>query len=133
MSSLSIASLGDFPGKGRLLLASGLVLGGSLLLFPNTSHLAAVLFFLCLAGAATNAFMVTNNTLLQLNSHDQLRGRVMSVDMMTRGLIPLGTLPAGAIADRMGVPFVISLEGGLLVLCFLGAGLVWPRMRRPKF
>ena len=129
VSSLITASLGDFQGKGRLLLASGLIMGASLLLFVNIPHLAPVLLFLGLVGAASNACMVANNCLLQVNSHDQLRGRVMSMYMMTWGLMPLGTLPAGAIADRMGVPFVISLEGGLLALIFVSAGLLSPRMR----
>jgi len=130
ISSLATASLGDFQGKGKLLLASGVVMGGSLFLFVNASHFSLVLLFLALVGAAGNACMVMNNTLLQVNCHDRLRGRVMSVYMMMWGLMPLGTLPAGAIADRMGLPLVISLEGGLLVLIFVGVGLLWPRVRR---
>jgi len=130
VSSLTIASLGDFQGKGKLLLASGVVLGGSLFLFVNTSYVAPVLLFLGLVGAASNGCMVIINTLLQVNSHERLRGRVMSVYMMVWGLTPLGTLPAGAIADRMGVPFVVRLEGVLLALIFLGVGLLWPRVRQ---
>jgi len=130
VASLAFASLGDFQGKEKLLVASGLALGGSLLLFANTPYFALALFFLGLAGAANNACMVANNTLLQVNSDDRLRGRVMSVYLMMWGLMPLGTLPAGAIADRMGVPFAVSLEGGLLALTFLGVGWLWRRMRR---
>jgi len=130
ISSLAIASLGDFRGKGKLLLASGVIMGASLFLFVNTPHFALVLLFLGLVGAANNASMVANNTLIQTNSHDRLRGRVMSVYMMMWGLMPLGTLPAGAIADRLGVPFVIGLEGGLFALIFLGVGWLWPRIRR---
>lgn len=129
-SSLVTASLGDFQGKGKLLLASGVIMGGSIFLFANTSSLVIVLFFLCLVGAASNACMVANNTLLQANSHGRLRGRVMSVYMMMWGLTPLGTVPAGALADRMGVPLVLSLQGGLLVLVLLSLGLLWPQMRR---
>jgi len=130
ISSLATASLGDFQGKGKLLLVSGVMMGGSLFLFANTSSLAPVLLFLGLVGAAGNACMVTNNTLLQANSESRLRGRVMSVYMMMWGLMPLGTLPGGAIADRMGVPFVLSLQGGVLALIFLSLGLLWPRIRR---
>ena len=129
VSSLVTASLGDFHGKGKLLLGSGLLMGGSLFLFANTSSLAPVLVFLGLVGAASNACMVANNTLLQTNSQERLRGRVMSVYMMMWGLMPLATVPGGAIADRMGVPFVISLQGGLMALIFLSLGLLWPRMR----
>ena len=130
VSSLATASLGDFRGKGKLLLASGLAFGVSLLLFASVPRLAAVLLFLGLIGAASNACMVANNTLLQVNTKDELRGRVMSVYMMTWGLVPLGTIPAGAIADRMGVPFVLSVAGGLVALVFVGVGLLSPRVRR---
>jgi hypothetical protein len=74
--------------------------------------------------------MVANNCLLQVNSEEHLRGRVMSVYMMTWGLMPLGTLPAGAIADRIGVPLVLGLEGVLLATVFVGASLLSPRVRK---
>jgi MFS family permease len=130
VSSLITASLGDFRGKGRLLLISGLTMGASLLLFANVPYLVPVLLLLGLVGAASNAFMVANNCLLQVNSRTHMLGRVMSVYMMTWGLSPLGSLPAGAIADRLGVRFVLSLGGGLAALVFLGAGLFLPRVRR---
>ena len=130
VSSLITASLGDFRGKGRLLLISGLTMGASLLLFANVPYLVPVLLLLGLVGAASNAFMVANNCLLQVNSRAHMLGRVMSVYMMTWGLSPLGSLPAGAIADRLGVRFVLSLGGGMAALVFLGAGLFLPRVRR---
>ena len=129
LSSLATASLGDFRGKGKLLLASGLAFGVSLLLFANIPRLAAALLFLGLIGAASNACTVANNCLLQANSREELRGRVMSVYMMTWGLMPLGTIPAGAVADRMGVPFVLSVGGGLTAVVFLGAVLFSRRVR----
>ena len=130
ISSLATASLGDFRGKGKLLLASGVVMGGALILFSSNGSLTPVLIFLALVGAASNGCMVFNNTLLQANSRVRVRGRVMSVYMMMWGLTPLGTMPAGIIADRMGVGLVISLQGGVLILIFLAMGLLWPRMRK---
>lgn len=130
VSSLIVASLGDFRGKGKLLLTAGVISGVSLFLFANVHRLPLVLLFLALAGAAGNICMVTNNTLLQVNSTDQFRGRVMSVYMMMWGLTPLGTLPAGVAADRIGVPFVVALEGGMLALIFLGTLLLRPGGRR---
>jgi MFS family permease len=129
-SSLAIASLGDFRGKGKLLLASGVIMGASLFLFVNVPHLVAVLLLLGIVGAASSACMSLNNTLLQVNSQDELRGRVMSVYMMTWGLMPLGTLPAGVIADQMGVRLVVGAQGVLLALIYLAAAALSPRMRK---
>ena len=47
---------------------------------------------------------------------DKYRGRVMSVFMMNFGLMPLGVLPAGAIAQEMGGQFVVGMLGVLLLL-----------------
>ena len=130
VSALATASLGDYQGKGRLLVAAGLVLGVSLFLFANIPYLVPVLILLGLVGAASNVCMVANNCLLQVNSEAHFLGRVMSVYMMTWGLMPLGTLPSGAIADAKGVPFVLGLQGALTAVVFLGFGLLLPRVRR---
>ena len=74
--------------------------------------------------------MVSTNCLLQTQAEERMRGRVMSVYMMTWGLMPLGTVPAGALADRAGVPIVVTLQGALLAAVFVGVGLFWPRLRR---
>lgn len=129
-SSLVVASLGNFQGKGKLLLTAGVASGASLLLFVSVRSLPLVLLFLALVGAAGNISMVTNNTLLQANSSSRFRGRVMSVYMMMWGLSPLGTLPAGAVVDRMGVPFVVALQGVLLALIFLAVALLRPEARQ---
>jgi MFS family permease len=129
ISSLGVASLGDFHSKGKLLLVAGTAVGVSLMLFAGSSSLVLALVFLGLVGAANNVCMVANNTLIQVNCDTRLRGRVMSVYMMMWGLTPLGTMPAGAVADRSGVPFVVTLQGAVLILIFLGVARLWPRIR----
>ncbi|TEU08789.1 MAG: MFS transporter [Anaerolineales bacterium] len=119
ISSLTVASLGDFRRKGRLLLVTGVILGVSLALFVNAPALPLVFLFLVLVGASGNACMVLNNTLLQTNVEDRFRGRVMSVYMLMWGLSPVGTIPAGAVSDLMGVRFVVTLQGVLCTATFL--------------
>lgn len=131
ISSLAIASLGDFRRKGKLLLASGMSLGVSLFLFVNVGALLLpVILFLALVGATTNICVVIQRTLLQAHAGDQFRGRVMGVYIMMAGLAPLGVLPAGTVADRLGVPFVVTLQGLLLGLIFLGMIFFRPEIRR---
>jgi predicted MFS family arabinose efflux permease len=131
VSSLAVASLGDFRRKGKLLLASGMSLGVSLFLFVNVGALLLpVILFLALVGATTNICVVIQRTLLQAHAGDQFRGRVMGVYIMMAGLAPLGVLPAGTVADRLGVPFVVTLQGLLLGLIFLGMMVLRPEIRR---
>ena len=105
-------------------------MGLALVLFVQAPVLLSVMFFLALVGAVSNVCMVANQTLLQVNCQDEFRGRVMSVYMMIWGLTPLGTIPAGIVADRLGIRLVITVQGGLLAVIFLAVLLFRPRVRR---
>ena len=129
-ASLAVAAMGDFPRKGWLVLSAGLVMGASLTLVPATTALPLVLLFLAALGAAGNVGMVSSNALLQSHAGDRHRGRVMSVYMMTWALMPLGTLPGGALADVAGVSLVLALQGLLMVGASLLLVLLMPAIRR---
>jgi MFS family permease len=130
ISSLVVASMGDFQGKGKLLLGSAVVLGLALVLFSNTQVFLLVLFLLALVGATSNICMVTNRTLLQANCEGPYLGRVMSAYMLMFGLTQLGTIPIGALADDFGVPQVIAVLGGLLVVAIILVWVMQPRIRK---
>lgn len=130
LGSLAVAAMGDFRGKGRLFLFSGATMGVALVLFAAMRSPALIFLFLIVVGAAGNICMVTNTTLLQANVTAQIRARVMSVYLMLWGLTPLGTLPAGAVADRLGVPWVVGAQGLLVVMTFAGMFLLRPGVRR---
>ena len=129
IGSLSLASLGDFRGKGKVLLISGLVMGLALVGFANARYLVPALLLLAIVGAGRNATIITNQTLLQVQSSDAYRGRMMSLYMMTIGLLPLGTIPAGAMADAWGVPVAIPVQGGLMAIIFAALWLARSRVR----
>ena len=130
ISSLVMASMGDFQGKGKLLLGSGIVLGIALVLFSNTQVFALVLILLAVVGAASNIAMVNNRILLQINCDTPYLGRVMSAYMMMFGLTQLGTIPIGAFADRYGVPKVITVLGTLFVIAITLVWMMQPRIRK---
>ena len=129
-ASLVVASLGDFRGKGKLLLGSGAALGLFLILFANVHNYALVLVFLALVGAMVNICMVTDRTLIQANCEDEFRGRVTSMYVTTAGLRPLGIIPSGALADYQGVSFVVTLQGGIIATAFLATLLFKPKIRK---
>jgi len=129
ISSMTVASLGDLRRKGRLLIASGVVGGGALVLFAGIRYLPLILLFLALVGAAENNCMVLTNAMLQTYSYPRYRARFMSMLNLGFGLSPLGTLPAGAIADHLGVPVVVAVQGGLLVASFALVSLWRPEIR----
>ena len=80
------------------------------------------LILLVIVGASRNATIITNQTLLQESCSDEYRGRVMAMYIMTVGLLPLGTIPAAAIADQWGVPVALTIQGALMAIIF---GALW--------
>jgi len=114
--------LASLPCRGPILLLSGMAVGLGLVLLGLASSYPLGLAMLFLTGAAFSVYNAVNNTLIHEATTDAFRGRVMSVYLMTWSLMPLGTLPAGALADHVGAPLTVALGGGL---CALVVGLVW--------
>jgi MFS family permease len=100
----------------RLLAGIGLVFGLSILgvaLAPN--HVAA-LALLVPMGAASIAFVATNNATLQLRSDPTMRGRVMSLNAIAfLGSTPIGAPLLGYISD-VSNPRVALVVGGVATL-----------------
>lgn len=130
ISALALASLGNSQRKGSILMVSGLLMGVALVAFGNLRPFALILLVLGVLGAARNAAMVTNNTLVQVNCEAKFRGRVMAMYMMLMGLMPLGTIPSAALADAWGVPPVLTLQGVLLIIIFIGLWFARPQLRQ---
>ncbi len=122
IAALGVAALGDFKKKGRLLLIAGMLMAVGLIVLSLTRSLVVAFILLIMVGMGNNAGLVANQTLVQTYCEDEYRGRVMSTYTMLWGLTPLGTIPAGALADHFGVPAVFAGQGVLLLIIFM---LVW--------
>ncbi|MCS7255774.1 MAG: MFS transporter, partial [Thermomicrobium sp.] len=85
--------------------------------------------FLLLAGGAGAVYMASTNTLLQLAVDDSIRGRVLSVYLLTWGLLPVGTLPAGAIADTWGAPLAVTVLTLVAIAAIVLVALRFPVLR----
>ena len=91
---------------------------------------AAIALALAVLGAAQVAYYATTNTLLQVLVPARLRGRVMSLYILTSlGVIPFGNLLAGLVAERLSATVALA-GGGLLTLVAVGTVVVaYPRLR----
>jgi MFS family permease len=130
VGSLFVASVGDFRRKGLLLLATCGLFGAFLAAFANSHYFLLSMALLLGVGAANAGYMAVNNTLLQINVEDRMRGRVMSMYMMTIGLFPLGVLPSGAIAEVTGVALPVLVGGAIIVVFTVTMALLRPTLRR---
>jgi MFS-type transporter involved in bile tolerance (Atg22 family) len=63
------------------------------------------------------AVFATVNSLVQLITTDEMRGRIMSVyNFAFRGGMPMGNLMSGWLVPLFGAPLVLGVNGALLVL-----------------
>jgi MFS family permease len=83
---------------------------------------------LAVTGVGFISQMASSNTVIQTVVDEQFRGRVMGFyTMAIVGTIPVGSLLAGVVAERVGAPLTIRL-GGLACL----ASAVWFALRLPE-
>lgn len=112
--SLSLAWLRPSGGSGRLIVGSMVIVGLSLATFAVSRSLPVSMLALLLIGAFQVQFYSTTNVMIQVLVPARLRGRVLSLYLLTSiGLIPIASLAGGAIAEVAGVEAVLA-AGGLL-------------------
>jgi MFS family permease len=89
--------------------------------FFGSSHwvwLSIVCTFI--SGIFMTTYQTQNQTLLQLSAPRDIRGRVMSIYLLNRATVPIGTLFAGALAQRFGGPTAVHI----MSLCALSVVLL---------
>ena len=130
IGSIFISTLGNFKHKGLLLLIGGIIFGTFLVFFAQSGSIKMACLFLLFSNAGGSTLYTLTSTLIMSNTPEELVGRVMSLYMITWGLMPLGVLPAGALAEAFGAPAVVT-GGGLILLVFmLGLTLSQPKLRK---
>jgi len=131
IAALTIASLGRFKFKGKLLTLGTFLFPLSLLIWAAVRWLPLSLLVMVAVGIGSMFVVNMTNILLQSYVTDDLRGRVMSVFTLSFfGMMPVGALLAGALAEATTEPITVAL-GALVVLAF--AAFLWlrvPQMRR---
>ena len=86
---------------------------------------------LALMGAFQVAYYSTTNTLIQVLVPARLRGRVLSLYVLTSiGLIPIANLVGGALGEIIGVDVVLAAGGVLTVGAVILVVVLEPRVAR---
>ncbi len=133
IAALSVASLPASARRGRWLTFGNLAFPALLIGFAlSRSFILSVLMML----GVGFCFVLQNalaNTLLQIASPDDLRGRVMSFYTMTfQVTMRLGGLQAGLVADWLGAPVSIGVGAVVSLLYGLFVALRFPALREMK-
>jgi MFS family permease len=118
IGSIYVASRKQQPG-GRGFIAMGIVYGFNIAAFAFAPNLFAAVVLLIVAGFLGSAYVSSVNAAIQHRISDDMRGRVMSIYMLTWGLTPIGSIAIGAISSTLGMSATIAVAailGNVLLL-----------------
>jgi MFS family permease len=126
LGAVWVASLGPVTNRGKILTLGSFALPVMVLVFAAVRPVPLALLAMVGVGWGFMILANTANVLIQTQVRDELRGRVMSLYGLTfLGLMPLGALLAGTVAEVMGEPAAVAL--GALVSLGMAVAL-WLRM-----
>jgi len=115
---------------GRKLLISIFVFGLSIIAFGLSSMFWLSAFVLFLSGAADGISMVIRQTILQLKTPDDMRGRVSSVNSMFVGSSnELGAFESGLSAKLLGPVKAVVFNGTITLLTVGATAVLNPTLR----
>lgn len=117
MGALFLTYLGDARRKGWLVLGGAFTFGLLLIAFAFSTNLLLSMVFLFGVGFAIVTSVAMTNTLLQQLVTDEMRGRVMSMFILSFiGTMPFGNLLAGVVSNRHGAPLTLAGGGACIAL-----------------
>ncbi len=118
IGALTLASLGNFKEKGRLVFIGSITFTTAILLFSLSPNYYLSLLLLVFVGWGMVIQNASINSLLQASVANHLRGRVMSLYTLTFiGLMPIGSFIAGSVANFLGARFALGF--GATVVAFI--------------
>lgn len=128
LGALAVASFARGLG-GKSLIVTTIGFGLSLVAFGQSPAFALAAVFVTAAGFMHSSYRAQNQTTLQLITPRELRGRVLGIYLLDRGLMPLGSLLAGALASLFGGPWAVTMLGILCVVLTAGTAILVPAVR----
>jgi MFS family permease len=128
---LLLAARRDVRGLMNWIAASAFAAGATLTVFAYSKNFALSLAMIAVVGLAALIVAMGVSTIIQTIVENRMRGRVMGLFTVSfMGMVPLGSLAAGAVAEWIG-PYHTLAAGG--VACMLTGLWLWrqlPELRR---
>ena len=117
--ALTVARLSSGKHRARWMMCSAVLFGCFLAAFSLSPYFWLALILLLCANMMADMQQTMNTTIVQLLAHNEVRGRMSSMLMLSLGLTPLGVLPVAFAAEHFGVPRTIF--GACLILLLIVA------------
>jgi MFS family permease len=126
IGSLTIASTSNLQRRGLILMVFLLLMGISLVVLAQSHWLPLSALALVFAGGSIAAYLSLSNSLLLEQSTKEYHGRVMCLMSLDRGLVSLGSILAGGLAElygpQIGLTVFASISILITILVFLFVG-----------
>jgi len=133
IGALMLASLGKMKIRGKLWTIGSLSLPILMFVFAWVHVLSISLAMLVVIGWSYMIMVNSSNAMVQSHVPDELRGRVMSVyTLVFFGSLPLGSLLAGAVADKLTEPVTVMISAGFLLAFSVFAWVFMPNIRNQE-
>lgn len=117
LGALAVAASSRKYGTSQHALAIMLLLGVLITAIGISTQIVVSSILIFLAGIMLIIVFALNSSLVQYSTIDAMRGRVMSVyNVAFRGGMPFGSLMSGILIKKTSVPFIMSLNGLLIVI-----------------
>jgi predicted MFS family arabinose efflux permease len=130
LGALLVTYLGDFRRKGWFVLGGAIMFGLCIMGFALASQLKLSLLFLFGLGFALVVSIAITNTLLQKLVTDQMRGRVMSMFILSfLGTMPIGNILAGTASNHFGPQHTLAVGGFVVTVVAVGVSIFNQRLR----
>ena len=130
VGSITIANLRKGHRRGWIVLIGAVVASASLGLIVSVPIYAAGIIGMVGMGLAEQARWALGQSLMMESTSDEYRARVMSMLMMTFGLMPLGMLPLGWAMKEFGARPSVAVVVVVLLVFALSSIIFMPRLRK---
>jgi MFS family permease len=131
IAALMVASLGALPYRGKLLTIGSFAFPIMLVIYSFSRWLPLSLILLVGVGWGFMMYVNLANSLVQSFVPDELRGRVMSIFILSFfGLFPVGSLVAGTAAEHLGETTTVLVSALIMLAFAIFAYLRFPDLRR---
>lgn len=117
IGALLVSALSRRENKITLVLSGILISSISLIIFALNHNYLVAHFLLASTGLGIIMLVSTLSTLVQLNSPDEYRGRVMAVYLtMFIGMMPIGNVLSGFLSEKTSPQFTLGLGATILLM-----------------
>ena len=129
IGSFMMATMGDLKRKGAWLIITCVGWGALTSAFGMSKTYTLAVVMIAFLGWFSSWNMSMNRGMMQMQIDDHMRGRVMSIDMMSHGLMPLGAFPISWVAEVYDVGTALVVSGSAFMVLTLLCVLLIPSVR----